>query len=330
MQANRRVKVVNTSKQELNGQTGTEVQYDPDKGRYTIQLDNGQRVALKPDNVEYLPKDESKGGGGGFGGFPGMGGMGGIPGLNPEVMMQAQQLMQQVVTTVQSMLPPGVSLQNFGYGALAVVGLLVYKIGMIKGLLFSSIFGGILFVAAPVYKQNGGGITGAKKAWQHIGSMVSDKIHSQIGKRFPTIVSHVLLVLTIVLAVCFCFSLFVFSPAYVSSSTAGAGGGGTLDEIYSAGYADGQKNAPYGTSKPASSSSSSSSPSSSMMGGLLSRFGIMEIMMLGFWGKTVYDLGSYGGSARWSPAAALQGLRGLPPYRLALLGFTIVRMLGIF
>lgn len=49
------VKVVGTSKVELNGSTGVALDYDRDKGRYTVQLENGGRVALKPVNLELAP-----------------------------------------------------------------------------------------------------------------------------------------------------------------------------------------------------------------------------------------------------------------------------------
>jgi len=48
----KRVQVVETSRDELNGSIGTALEYDRDKGRYTVRLDNGQSVALKPANLQ--------------------------------------------------------------------------------------------------------------------------------------------------------------------------------------------------------------------------------------------------------------------------------------
>mmetsp|Transcript_103478 Transcript_103478/g.301916 ORF Transcript_103478/g.301916 Transcript_103478/m.301916 type:complete len:504 (+) Transcript_103478:121-1632(+) len=48
----RRVQVVNTSREDLNGSTGKAVDFNEASGRYTVQLDNGQSVALKPVNLK--------------------------------------------------------------------------------------------------------------------------------------------------------------------------------------------------------------------------------------------------------------------------------------
>lgn len=48
----KRVQVVGTSRDELNGSIGTAFEYDRDKGRYTVRLDSGQSVALKPAHLQ--------------------------------------------------------------------------------------------------------------------------------------------------------------------------------------------------------------------------------------------------------------------------------------
>lgn len=48
----RRVVVAGTSRQELNGCVGKAVDFDADKGRYNVQLDSGQVIALKPANLQ--------------------------------------------------------------------------------------------------------------------------------------------------------------------------------------------------------------------------------------------------------------------------------------
>lgn len=61
----KRVQVVDTSRDELNGSIGTALEYDRDKGRYTVRLDNGQSVALKPANLLESSEPVRKNGTGG-------------------------------------------------------------------------------------------------------------------------------------------------------------------------------------------------------------------------------------------------------------------------
>lgn len=347
MQQNSRVKVHGTTKPELNGQNGTVINYDPDKGRYTIHLDNGTRVALKPDNVQYLPRNDEAGGG--SGGFPGMGGFGGIPGMNPEMMMQVQAMMQQLITIAQTILP-GIPLQQVGYGVLIAFGILGWKIGMMKAILLFTMLGGVVFLFVPTYRAAGGRLAGAKAGFSHMGNLAASKIEASTGKRVPLLAVQALIVVGFVLVFCFAFSLTpMFAP---STYTGGAGGGdggaytgagasggsssSRLEEMYAAGYADGQKNEPYGTSKPvfSSSSASSSTPGSSSSGimgkisGMFSRVGFLDMILIGFWVKTVYELGRVGGS--WNLQVAMDGVRNLPTSRLVMLGILVARLAGVF
>ena len=71
------------SKPELNGKSGTALSFDDGKGRYTVQLDNGSTMALKPANLVAQQQQSSSGGGmpGGMPDFSSMfgGGAGGMP-----------------------------------------------------------------------------------------------------------------------------------------------------------------------------------------------------------------------------------------------------------
>ena len=73
----RKVKIAGvTSKPELNGLQGIAVSFDDAKGRYSVRLDKGETISLKPSALEAVDA-----GGAGTGGFPGMGGMGGMGGM---------------------------------------------------------------------------------------------------------------------------------------------------------------------------------------------------------------------------------------------------------
>jgi len=52
----KRVEVIGTSREELNGQLGIARDFDCDKARYTVLLDNGQAIALKPSNLQESDK----------------------------------------------------------------------------------------------------------------------------------------------------------------------------------------------------------------------------------------------------------------------------------
>lgn len=54
----KRVTVVGTSRQDLNGQGGRAVSIDEFKGRYHVQLDGGETISLKPENLEEAPETE--------------------------------------------------------------------------------------------------------------------------------------------------------------------------------------------------------------------------------------------------------------------------------
>ena len=174
----KQVKIVGTSRNNLNGQQGLAVNYNRDNGRYNVRLQNGTTMALKPGNLERLDDDDSGGSAGaGFGGFPGMGGMGGMPGMNSPQMAQAQQMAQQYLRQAQALLPPGVTPQQAGTGLLVLVVALIYFVGLFKGLI---LLGAIGYGALNFKNRNA------------IGAQVAAKLSSLSGKLISLSYSYIL------------------------------------------------------------------------------------------------------------------------------------------
>jgi hypothetical protein len=87
---------------------------------------------------------EAPGGGRpGFGGMPNMSGMGG-PAMQAQ-MAEAQRMVEQMIATVQRLLPPGTNPQTILYGLLGGFMLSVYLLGFFRALVFIALLlGGII------------------------------------------------------------------------------------------------------------------------------------------------------------------------------------------
>ena len=133
-----RVQVLGTSKAELNGKHGRATGFNSERGRYTVVLDNGETIALKPSNVDRLPGGEDDGGAA-SGGMPGVDRLFQSMGLGGPQLAQAQAQLAEVQRMLKGFLPPGVDLSHAAAG-LAVLSLLTiyFLVSKMKNHIFST------------------------------------------------------------------------------------------------------------------------------------------------------------------------------------------------
>ena len=202
-----------SSKPELNGSRGIAVGFDEDKGRYTVRLDAGPTMALRPSNLTADGSADGGGGGGG-GGMPGFGG--GMPGFGGGGMPAgaAAQAAQAAMARLQAMLPPGVSPAQAGVAML----LLLYVAPRVLGLPLPLVLcgGG---AAAFVYQsaRGGGGARGVADGLRRGVSRAAAAAEAATGQRVSEAQAAALL-----LAGGYMLWRFVLRP---SGAGAGRGGG---------------------------------------------------------------------------------------------------------
>lgn len=356
----RRVKVTGTSKAELNNQQGLVKNYSTDNMRYTVALDNGRSVALKPANLIPIDNaDEAA-----SGGIPGMSGipaMSGMPDLSKLMGMMPPWLMQKLMRgeipglddaerLLHSFLPPGVTLMHIG-GATVLFLAMTYKLGFMKTLVLFGLVGFILFLAHGAFSRAGGGINGVKAGGQAVGEYVSDKIFETTKQKVSynvglgVAVVALLGVLYYVLFAGFVSSLFSFGSSgndysYDEPPI-------TASEAYSKGFEDGSAGRPrdwsshvtlarqkfeenqkyHGESFSSAPSGSSGFSLGSLFGGG-GGFGIGKLMSLGFFARQVYTLGSVPGGS-WSMELAYANFMNQNTMQKCLFAFMLLRLFGI-
>jgi len=299
-----------SSKPELNGSRGIAVGFDEDKGRYTVRLDAGPTMALRPSNLTADGSADG-GGGGGSGGMSGFGG--GMPGFGGGGMPAgaAAQAAQAAKARLQAMLPPGVSPAQAGVAML----LLLYVAPRVLGLPLPLVLcgGG---AAAFVYQsaRSGGGARGVADGLRRGVSRAAAAAEAATGQRVSEAQAAALL-----LAGGYMLWRFVLRP---SGAGAGRGGGeGGFGDIEFAAYDKGwndalekRKYAP--VLDPAAAEPRASS----------SRWGLGSLFQLAMAGTLIYQMGAPGGQP-WSAANAIAGARNMNPMTLV---FLLNMLSGLF
>ena len=160
------------SRGDLNGKEAT-VRNATMNGRFVVLVQGtGEQISLKPGNMQLLAAAPPAGGGGG--------GASGSP-FSAERIAEIQRQVQQFVSQIQSMVPPGTN-PTIVLGAGAVLlGLFAFTFGLMTTALLVSV---LVFAArhgADSFRAAGGGKEGAKAAANAIGAKVSSKVRSVTG-----------------------------------------------------------------------------------------------------------------------------------------------------
>lgn len=257
------VKVVNTSRETLNGRFGLCLQYSEEKGRYTIllvPLNNGitvtsanEQVALKTENLvvcTFVEKYQAQYA---------------LLRYNPEIQAQ----IQKVYTTIQNR-TGGIKPEYVLIGLLALIIVAIYFIGFSKVLLvlagmmvLFSIIGQDLLASVPMETV----LRNAPNRWK---SILRDQIPFGYGSK---VVDNKYSYLAVTALIVFLFIFPLFTTSTSKASTAG-GVGNTLDltttlkqgggiptsyftsdhieKLYKLGFDDATSSMEYGTSLPKS------------------------------------------------------------------------------
>lgn len=335
----KRVRICETSRAELNGQTATAVQFDREAGRYKVQLDSDRSkvMALKPNNLEPLPESEQDQGGGG--GFPG--GTGGIPGLPPFIAQylnnprfaQAAQTARQFAAQAQRLLPPGLDPKHALYAGGGVFALLAFLVGMLRAAVLLGALMVAVMKAMPDYQANQGSgkiravLAGIKGSVAGMADDLVNRINTTLGNKVTVPRMAGVPLVGILAAVLVWFA--VVSPLRAGRAAGFMGSGqqsavqSAVDQAYFLGYQDGSQGKEMGESKPENVQVPPSAPLSASG----SRFGWSQMISVGILGKMVFDLGKTGSG--WDPRFAMQSARNLPTQQMMIAGFMVARLLGI-
>ena len=348
---NRRVKVTGTSKPELNGQTGVARSYSASSMRYTVQLDSGACVALRPVNLQPVGAEEEDGAGAGAG----AGGMPeGMPDLGQLLHMLPPWLREKLargqvpdMTDLQRLLPPGVTVTHVG-GALALFVVMVFKLGLVRAALLFGLFGFFAFFGFGAYSRAGGGINGVKAAADAVAQQVSQRVGtmSQQQLKLSPLMSMGA-VGAIAVAVLY-FSLVsggytqrsVGSAPYDSSGEAFSYSAPhsrmTLEQAYDLGYADGKDghDSAWADHAPPRHESEDYFPAypppppQAGSSGISNMFSFGKLFTVGLLAKQIYGLGSQpqGG---WSHELAMANLMNQSAVQKGFLALMVLRLFGM-
>ena len=355
---NRRVKVTGTSKTELNGQTGQARSYNASAMRYTVLLDSGISVALKPVNL--LP-DGTEDDGVGSGGMPGMAGMPGMPDMSQLIELLPSWLKEKLqrgqtpdMSDLLRLLPPGVTIPHVGLVVVLFI-VLVLKFGLLKtGLLFA-ILSYLVYSGYGAFTRAGGGVACMKAAAEAAGQEASGKIRAvslQVsGVNLPAKMAQGALVAVLVALLYFILfsgaeantSAASYSPGYRDHHNSFASRVLSLEQAYRLGHADGvagvdsefgwSKNAPpqdddYDYMPPPPHREQYSAPGSGGGGGLSSLFSFGKLFTVGMLGKQVHGLGSQPGGG-WSKDLAVANLMNMGAVQKGFMALMVMRLFGM-
>jgi len=293
---NKRVRLVGLTTEAHNNLQGV-VSHLQESGRYTVLMDDGSSKSVQPKNLEVVGGTSPR--------TPrGIN----FPGLNSPQMQEALNRAMEFVQPVLQALP---MLQGpVAIGLVVGLILLVWKIGLLRGLVVAGVVAGGLVNGMPHFQLAGGGVRGLWAAVLGLGTSLAEQASRAVSYRFNLsppmgIVLFGVIVLILV--------QIVLSGGDSVSAPSG------VDEAYAAGFKDASSGMEYGTTRP--SQPALIPPSGS------SGFGLSSLFSLGLLGKTAYDLGK---SPRgWDAQLAFRNTKSLPPLQVVLLSFVIVRLLGL-
>jgi len=295
------VRLVGLGTDGLNGLQGVVSRQQPESGRYTVLMDDGTSKSIQPKNLEVV-------GGASPRGMPR--GVPNLPGLSSP---QVQEALHRAMEFIQPVLQALPMLQGpLGMGLIAVFMLLVWKAGLVRGVLVGGVIVVGLVNGLPHFQLAGGGLVGLRAAVKGLGTGLATQASRAVSYRINITPNMGIALFGLIV---FGLVQVVFSGGDSIPSYSAVGG---AEEAYTAGFRDGSTGLEYGTSKPISPS-----PVPSGSGG----FGLSSLFSLGLLGKTGYDLGRTPNG--WDPRVALQNSKALPPLQIALLSFLVVRLLGL-
>lgn len=339
------VKVVGTSREDVNGSLGIVVSYNNARGRYMVHLTQSQnQVAMKPDNLVPASMLEK--------------------GKAYYEQARNEPQIRTMINNVTARLPPGVTLQQVGLGIVVVLVGLIYFLGFSRTLMLISFTMIVLMVIGPdLMAGNANAQTIVRNAPDRFRAMVRDSFP---GGRYIADKPYALAALAALMVVFFVKSMVTSPSAYKTAASTGnipftadhdpttttmpsrPGVSLTPREYYNLGFEDAKQDRIFGESLPKEddpiySSSSSSSydpmdndaqytmpppPSSDSWGSKL--FSMSSAMSLMYIGRTVMELGRGGPQGQWNFELFKANLANMETWKLGLLGLSLYRLVAVF
>ena len=293
----RRVEITGTSRADLNGKRGTAVSFDTDKGRYRVRV-RGSDMYLKPSNLLPVPESDMKD--------------------------QAEQYADEFMSRLKDVLPPGFAPRD---ALFAIVGfaLLWRTAGLVRAAVLLLITVLVLFGGArEAYARAGGGVAGVKAGADAAGTFAAKEVSRRAGRPVTSKQAWVGLVLLVVLAYQFGGGKKAAPRTYKPPRSAyEPTGGSSCADAYRRGFDDataGRKYDADGDFDAYDDEPEGHEPSGGMGSALLSKG-----LPLFFFGKQVQQLGG----SPWNPQVAQRNFMALDPMRKAMMGFLVLRLLGL-
>ena len=295
-----------SSKPELNGRGGTAISFDDGKGRYSVRLDSGETLALKPNNLQQQGDGGAGGGGGGAG-------MGGMPDFSS--MFGGAGGMPQMPAGMPP-LPTGTALH-------VIVGVpLLCKIGLGLSVMSSAIVALILYqlwsICGNSFAAAGGGVAGIKASYSSVIATLRSNLEATMGRAISNTQATALLVL------CACLLVYCLLPGKPLVSGMSNSAEATLLDPYQQGYEDALAGRPraYGEGAWAhcSAPGGAASTGGDTGGG---GWGMSKLLYLGIMGQRIFQMGG----SPWSPQNVVQNIQANPVQGL-MIAFFIYNLLG--
>ena len=339
---NTRVKVVGTSKVDLNDQEGVAVSYSAEAMRYTVLLDNGRSVALKVANLVPVGEPgEARASSTGSGTwFPGAAGAG-IPSMDQLISVLPGWLRDKVlrgeipsIDDLSRIFPPGVTATHVGCVGILFL-LMLFKFGMLRTLLLFSILGFIFYSGFAAFSRAGGGLSGITCAATEIGERLSRYIHTSTQRHIAPNLALGGLGAALLAVMYFMFTgdnAPHISGSVLSSPRFDA------EEAYIRGYDDAVAGRPLQWSSHAQDFSAtetsynippnSYNPGPSRNQSLFGGFGFGKLITLGILAKQIYSLGAIPG-AGWDINYARANLMNMSAMQKGFMALMVLRLVGM-
>jgi hypothetical protein len=321
--------VVNTARDDMNGQLGIVVQFQQERGRYLVHMTQSQTtVAMKPENLQkggYM--DQAKA-------------------YYQQVSRDPQ--IQQILNRLAAYLPPGVPPKYAAIGAGLAVVMFVYFVGFSRTMMMLSFAMMILMVIGQDLLAGANSNTIIRNAPSRFRDLVREQCpggNYLVGKSYE---HYVHMALAAFILVFFVKSMMPVSKSTASTNTATMPSRNLMtntkmaEEYYKLGFEDATAQKLYGASLPADLSANDPTTTSNydpmddfpdyrmppstggMMGKLFSFSSAMSVLYLG---RTAMELGK-DANGSWSFLLFRQNLVTLEPWKLGLLGLSLYRLVA--
>ena len=300
----RRVEITGTSRADLNGKRGTAISFDTDKGRYRVRV-RGSDMYLKPSNL--LPVPET-----------------GARSSFADVKDQAEQYADEFMSRLKDALPPGFAPRD---ALFAIVGfaLLWRTAGLVRAAVLLLVTVVVLFGGArEAYAKAGGGVKGVKAGADAAGTFAAKEVSRRAGRPVTSKQTWMGLALLVVLAYQFGGKAAPRRSYKPPRSAYEPSTGGSCSDAYRRGFEDAAAGRPYSADADGEAYDDDEPEGHEPSGGMGSAL-LSKGLPLFFFGKQVHQLGG----SPWNPQVAQRNFMALDPMRKAMMGFLVLRLLGL-